>query len=243
MISAIATQRAKIGIMGIGLAVNEIMDYLFDFALYPYVVIKLGMIKGGIIMSLASFLICWLLMVFYDWSKKDWLGIEMVKEAKHYKGSSKIRAWVAKIMGKSDLFAIVILSLNFDPFVTTAYMRKGAGKYNGMWRRDWQIFFFSWIVGDAYWTVLSFYGATFVMHYGSLVVNAFGLVAKVMIVLAILTVIFKRKLFFIASFFWCICTDKIRKRTLAAVASEVFAWVVIIYYVIRIGGDVRFLGE
>lgn len=57
-----------------------------------------------------------------------------------------------------DLVVCVALSIKFDPFITTAYMRHGA--FNGMSRRDWRNFWVSWFIGNAYWTFVCFGGVT-----------------------------------------------------------------------------------
>lgn len=102
------SQKEKIGILGIGHLVNAAIDYSFDYVLYPLVILKLGMIKGGVIMANLSLLICWVTILFYDATKKDWLGIEMLKEAKTYKGNSKIRIWISKMVNQSEILTLIV---------------------------------------------------------------------------------------------------------------------------------------
>lgn len=112
-------------------------------------------------MTLLSFLICWATFLFYDWAKKDWIGIETMKELKEYEGgrlSGKLLSWVMK---KGDPVAILLLSIYFDPFITTAYMRRGAHKYDGLSKRDWSIFISSLLIGNLYWTLVAYTGVTF----------------------------------------------------------------------------------
>ena len=40
-------------------------------------------------MTLLSFLICWATLLFYDWARKDWLGIETLKQLRDYPGGSR----------------------------------------------------------------------------------------------------------------------------------------------------------
>ena len=152
--------RGRLGIWGIGLLVNKTIVYLFDYLLYPFIIWKCGIIKGGIIMTFISFLICWGTLLFYDWSKRDWIGIETIKELKEYEGGNikgRLFSWVTR---KGDPVAVLILSVYFDPFVTTAYMRRGAHGYNGLGKRDWSIFIFSVLFGNFYWTLVAFTGVT-----------------------------------------------------------------------------------
>ncbi len=103
----------------VGYTGNWIIVYLFDFGLYPLVIWKLGLLWGGIVMSILSFLICFLTLLFYDWSKRDWLGIEAIKELKSYEGNKWFRRQLSRLLKGSDLLACVVLSIKFDPFITT----------------------------------------------------------------------------------------------------------------------------
>ena len=47
---------------------------------------------------------------------------------------------------------VFIVAPNGDPFMTTAYLRRQEGAFNGLTRRDWDIFSASVLVGNAYWT-------------------------------------------------------------------------------------------
>src|ERR1035437_3860318 len=86
----------------IGHSVNWSSGYAFDYALYPFVIWKLGFTKGGATMALLSLLICLLFLWFYDWSKRDWLGIEAVKRLREYQGESRFRKWTATILRRGD---------------------------------------------------------------------------------------------------------------------------------------------
>ena len=69
----------------------------------------------------------------------------------------RITAWVLK---KSNPIVFLFLSIKYDPFITTAYLRHGANQFNGMKRRDWKIFIGSLLVSNAYWTLACYMGIT-----------------------------------------------------------------------------------
>lgn len=150
----------RLAILGIGLLGNGVLNFFFDFVLYTYVIATYGLLYGGVYMTILSILVCILLLFFYDWSKKDWLGIETIKELKEYKGKSFLARITSWAMRKSDPIILLVLSIQFDPFVTTAYMRKGAHQFNGMSLRDWKIFFTSAIIANVYWAITIFFGVT-----------------------------------------------------------------------------------
>ncbi len=137
---------------------NVILNYGWDYFLYPFVIWKLGIVVGGTIMMVVSTLACYFLLLFYDWSKKDWLGIETIKGFREEVGRSRIRRLINWVLNKGDAAALILLSVQFDPFITTAYMRHGSHQYNGLSKRDWKIFFLSAVVANLYWLGVSYIG-------------------------------------------------------------------------------------
>jgi len=146
--------------LSLGLTVNQLTVWAFNFFLYPFVIYKFGVLNGGIVMTFLSFMACILTLRFYDWSKRDWLGIEMIKGLKGYRGDKGIGRITSWILKKSDPIVFLFLSIKFDAFITTVYMRRG--KFNGMGKREWAIFMGSLIVGNAYWTLACYMGITLV---------------------------------------------------------------------------------
>jgi hypothetical protein len=152
--------KQRIAILGIGLLGDSLIGYAFDYALYPWVIWKLGLLHGAIVMTAVSFLVCYATILFYDWAKKDWLGIETLKELREYAGTSRLVRVLKWAVAKGDAALLVILSVWTDPFITVAYMRQGAHQYNGMSGRDWRIFLLSVVIGNGSWTLTLFTGLT-----------------------------------------------------------------------------------
>jgi len=63
-------------------AANQAIVWAFNFAIYPFVIYRFGILKGGVVMTFLSFIVCMLTIWFYDWAKRDWLGIEAIKSLK-----------------------------------------------------------------------------------------------------------------------------------------------------------------
>lgn len=235
--SSLASQKERFGIIGIGLLTNTSLNYSFDYVIYPYVVVKYGMLYGGFLMASSAIVICLILFELYDRSKKDWLGIELLKEAQEYHGTSKLRQWIAHIMKNHDWIALIFLSIHFDPFITTAYMRKGINKFNGMGKRDWIIFVASSIISNAYWIVASFYGASMVFRYSDVIVEIFGIASRVFILLVVLTVVLNKKLFFISNRLerhFSFLRGEGKMHTILKYVAESLVWALAIYMVSRI---------
>ena len=162
LVSKALAYKGRVHELSIGLTVNYVIDKAFDFILYPFVIYNFGIIKGGIVMTFLSFISCIGTMKFYDWSKRDWLGIEAIKDLKCYEGEHKLGRLTSWFLKRSDPVAFLFLSVWYDPFIVTAYLRHSANKFNGMSRRDWGIFMGSLILGNAYWTLACFMGISIV---------------------------------------------------------------------------------
>lgn len=150
------TLKTRIKELALGHTINQAICYSFDFALYPLVIFWLGLRLGFVVMAGLSLLVCWLTLRFYDWSKRDWLGIEAVKSLKDYSGANRVGRLLAWVLLRSDPVACVLLSIYFDPFIVTVYLRRG--RFGGMSRRDWRIFLLSWLIANVWWSLLCFAG-------------------------------------------------------------------------------------
>ncbi|MBI4686205.1 MAG: hypothetical protein HY756_00185 [Nitrospirae bacterium] len=144
----------------LGLSAKWLSDKAFDYVLYPYVIYKTGILTGGIVMTFLSFITCFLTIKLYDITKKDWLGIESIKEVKNYDGKHKAGRLASWMLKHGEPAAFAFLSIQYDPFITTAYMRHGAFQFNGMTKRDWKIFLGSVIIANGYWTLACYTGIT-----------------------------------------------------------------------------------
>ncbi len=146
--------KERIGLLAAGYTFKRIEELVFDFMLYPAVIAWLGAVIGGLVMTAFSALACYLYILFYDWAKKDWLGLELLKEVRDGEARDGLMGWIQRVARKSDWLAFFALSCYTDPFVTTMYLRKGADAYNGLAPRDWKIFWASVLVANLWWTAL-----------------------------------------------------------------------------------------
>lgn len=126
------------GELSIGLTAKYLSDRVFDYLLYPFVIFELGILKGGLVMTFLAFILNIMTMLFYDWSKRDWLGIETIKDLKTYSANKKMGCFTSWLLKRSDPVIFIFLSLHYDTFTTTVYLRQG--KFNGMKGRDWSVF-------------------------------------------------------------------------------------------------------
>lgn len=170
------SKKKRIFTLGIGLLGNWALTWVVDFGVYPFVISISGILWGGLIMTAFSFVLCYFLILFYDGTKRDWLGIETLKGIEEFNPKpipknfgkyfviiyNTIGQLSAFVMRKSDALLMVVLSIKFDPFITVIHIRHGAHQYNGLSKRDWKIFISSLIISNAYWTLVVFTGITIV---------------------------------------------------------------------------------
>jgi len=160
-------KKFNVKILAVGHLVFHSFDYGFDYVLYPFVIYKYGPGFGFVIMALLSAAVCLFIAYIYDLLEKDWLGIETVKELVENffkeeeeqvrKGlRSKLKKFVSRIFHKNKVGQFIFLSIQFDPLITTIYMRRGYHLYNGFSKRDWKIFWGSVLVSNTYWTAIAF---------------------------------------------------------------------------------------
>lgn len=145
-----------------GITAFKLLSYPFDYLLYPLVIYKLGIIKGGLVMTLLAGAANILCLKFHDRSKRDWLGIETIKGMKGYEGESRTLRCMSYLLKKGDIPALLFLSIKEDAFVTMIYLRHGSHQYNGMSCRDWRIFLGSVAIGNTYWTLAAYMGISLV---------------------------------------------------------------------------------
>lgn len=153
--------KQRIGQWGVGYTANFLMTKVFNLGVYPLVLWYFGLWWGAVIMWPLSSAVCYSTILFYDWCKVDWLGIETLKEVREAEtGKGFFYGLLRWVLRRGDVLTLVVLSINWDPFICVVQMRQGAYQYNGMTRRDWRIFWISSVVSDVWWISVVFSGLT-----------------------------------------------------------------------------------
>jgi len=147
--------KERIGIVAVGHGFKRGEEFVFNYTLYPAVIAWLGAVTGGLVMTAFSALVCYLYLLLYDWAKKDWLGLELLKGARDGEEKrGRVAHLVQRVAQKGNWTVFLVLSCATDPFMTTVYMRQGAEAYNGFSPRDWKIFWASVLVANLWWTIV-----------------------------------------------------------------------------------------
>ncbi len=141
----------KISTVLIGRTLYEILNYFFDYVLYPLVLLKFGFLNGLLLMIAITAIINFIMLISYSKMKIDWLGYDYIKKAKEYLDNKKgILKAIGNIINKSDIILFIVFSTFRDSFETTAYFNHSYKLTKG---KTMSIFAASLIVGNLYWSV------------------------------------------------------------------------------------------
>ncbi len=160
-VSVLKNRTQRISLVAIGHIVKRVEEFLFDWLLYGVVVLFCTTTWGSVWGSLIAFSIMaplsayfsLLWIAYYNWSKRDWFGLEFLKELR----DETKRGWFAQRiqagLKRGGVPAFFILSFYTDPFMTVVYFRKKGESYTLLGPRDTNIFWCSVVVSNAYWTL------------------------------------------------------------------------------------------
>lgn len=149
----------RIGTIALGVTCMSVTNKLFDLVLYPYVIYQAGLLMGGAIMTVLSAIVCLLFIRFYDRTQQDWLGIETIRDLKDYQADAGIGRFLVWLLRTSDWAAFFLLSMIYDPFITTVWLRHE--RFGGMTARDHRVFWGSVVVANGFWAIYCWIGVYF----------------------------------------------------------------------------------
>ncbi|WP_394754472.1 hypothetical protein [Crenothrix sp.] len=91
-------------------------------------------------------------MKLYEKMQIDWVGAGALHNWDNREPSS-LSGRLFRRISKKPKAVFVFLCVFCDPFITTAYFRKG--RFDGLTAQDWQIFIKSVMVSNSYWICIS----------------------------------------------------------------------------------------
>lgn len=154
----IVANKKRFAELATGWLTDRVTNWVFEYVAYPAVIAYWGLIQGGTVMIILSVILSLAIINLYDFLKRDWLGLEAIKEIRDGEAKSmleKISQWA---MRKGDLVGLIILSVYSEPVKVTLYMRHGSNQFNGFSKRDWFNFTTAVVIGNVSWALVVFGG-------------------------------------------------------------------------------------
>jgi hypothetical protein len=143
----------RLALVGGGHLVYGSFNHVFDYVLYPFVVYTHGVMTGGALMTLASLLQCALTLIVYQRMEIDWVGAGLVNDLAQTYPNTGVGRLLTRVTGSSRLLTFFGLCAVTDPFIVTAFFRRG--RFHALTAQDWNLFFTSVVVCNLYWIVVA----------------------------------------------------------------------------------------
>lgn len=135
--------------IGTGHTLYAGFNWVFDNVLYVWVVYTLGMVKGGALMTAASFAQCALTLVVYQRMRIDWVGTGLLAEIRLKRERTRLERALVWASERHPAVIFTLLCVFQDPFITAAWFKQGS--FERLTRRDWAIFLAAVVVANLYW--------------------------------------------------------------------------------------------
>ncbi len=143
-------KNSKWSVISIGFFANGIINTFFDFLLYPAVLLNLGTVVGGVIMTVLSIILNFSLIIVYSFKEIDWFGFEELRLKRDREEDKRLFKFILNL---GHWPAFIILSL-YDPFLAFVYAKGKRKSHKHFSFSDWIIFTFSHIIGNGGWILL-----------------------------------------------------------------------------------------
>jgi len=139
-----------------GWTITEVINSVYDGVIWPSVQAIWGA-NGLPWLFLGAIVINMSMLMFYQYTEKDWLGISALENLKqkvvrNNDGNPSITARIMIFAIRNDSIITFALLSCYDSFICCAFMRKGKkGRLRG---RDYLIFILSTIMSCTLWSIL-----------------------------------------------------------------------------------------
>ena len=140
-----------------GIAAVEAVGNGFDYIVYPAVTYLFGrkLWLSFLVLFLMALILNYLLVLAYDYFKRDLFGFEEIKKLKEEAHDESIKkTWIQKRIVQFERYGSIPLFLLlsvYDPFMAVLYKRR-SNDYNGFSKRDYVILFFSTLFACVVWS-------------------------------------------------------------------------------------------
>ena len=149
----LSRHRRRLVEVGLGHALYATFNFFCDHILYVFVVYRLGLLRGGAVMTAFSLVQCAITLIIYERLHIDWVGAGSIARLDTLPRPSWWQRAILWATRRGRFVIFLALCIFQDPFITTAYFR--GGRFNGLTASDWRLFIGSVLVSNLYWTLRS----------------------------------------------------------------------------------------
>lgn len=140
----------RLGVFGAVVTLIEAQGHLFDYIAYPAAILWLGVIKGGMLMTVISFLLSYVIIIWYNKTKQDWFGIEWLRlrsivESKTLSG--RMLSFILRL-GKWPAYIAITV---YDPAYGFIFLRGRQSVGFTLTKADWAWFVVTELIGNLVW--------------------------------------------------------------------------------------------
>lgn len=155
-VAAIRNHQGRLALAITGQLLYNAFNAVVDFMLCPALVLWLGLINGGLAYLAIALVIDLTTMIAYDRIKKDFLGLELVKELRGFIGRKLLRSQqkIAELPMAAKMAIVLLISWRLNPFQVVVFMRHANEYRSGMTREEHWIFWVSYVWGNLLWILL-----------------------------------------------------------------------------------------
>lgn len=151
-------QAGKKIILGLaGFAAIEAVGNGYDYIVYPAITYFFGkkLWASFLVLFVTALILNYLLVLAYDFFKKDLFGFEEIKKLKEEAHDATIKkTWIQRRIVQFEKYGrlpLFLLLSWYDPFMAVLYTRRN-NQFNGFTRRDYMILFFSTLFACLVWS-------------------------------------------------------------------------------------------
>lgn len=166
--------RERIIQIGSGLSLLAVVNWLYNYPLWIFVIEWLGPVHGWFYLTLGVIAINRGLLMLHGITQNDWTGLDIIENhikkmimAAYFREITTDRIvklncfyllCLEQLATWRKSFTFLLLSIFQDSFWAVAYLRSSNGTRTSLYfsKRDWIIFLVSSGIGSAYWTIRQF---------------------------------------------------------------------------------------
>ncbi len=138
----------KLGAIGVGFLGTAIVNRLFNYLLYPAVIVLLGPLHGGAVMTVVALALNYSLVMVYEQTGQDWFGFEWLRLQKERGGR------FLRLALKSGHWPVFIFLSCEDPFKAFVFVRGRRPAGERFTQEDWVVFWGSNLIGNVVWILI-----------------------------------------------------------------------------------------